>query len=133
MSELRKRMIRDMELRTFSPDTQRGYLRAVAGLAEYYHRLPDKISTEEIQDYIAHLLSERKLALGSCHGIITGLRFFYTVTLKQDGASVSIPQIKRVTRLLEILGVAAKRFRPWNLIRNTFQLINSEAISENQG
>jgi len=65
MSELRKRMIRDMELRNFSSTNQRGYLRAVAGLAEYYHRSPDRISTEEIRDYIVHLLSERKLVVGS--------------------------------------------------------------------
>ncbi len=104
MSELRKRMIRDMELRNFSPTTQRGYLRAVTGLAEYYHRSPDRISTEEIQDYVVYLLSERKVAVGTCHAIITALRFFYIVTLEQNGASVTIPQIKRETRLLEILG-----------------------------
>ena len=103
MSELRKRMIRDMQSRNFSPGTQRAYLRAVADLADYYHRSPDRISTEEIQDYIVYLFSERKLAVGSCHGIITGLRFFYTVTLKQDRASVPIPQIKRETHLPEIL------------------------------
>jgi integrase/recombinase XerD len=96
-------MIRDMQLRNFSPCTQRGYLRAVTGLAKYYHRSPDIIGPEEVQDYIVYLLSERKLAVGSCHAIITALRFFYTVTLKQDGASASIPQIKRVTRLPEIL------------------------------
>ena len=104
MSELRKRMIRDMELRNFSPTTQRGYLRAVTGLAEYYHRSPDRISTEEIRDYVVYLLSERKVAVGTCHAIITALRFFYIVTLEQNGASVTIPQIKRETRLPEILG-----------------------------
>ncbi|NIQ12003.1 MAG: tyrosine-type recombinase/integrase [Gammaproteobacteria bacterium] len=103
MSELRKRMIRDMQSRNFSPGTQRAYLRAVAGLAKYYHRSPNTIKPEEIQDYVVHLLSERKLAVGSCHAVITALRFFYTVTLKQDGASVDIPQIKRETRLPEIL------------------------------
>jgi site-specific recombinase XerD len=96
-------MIRDMQLRNFSPATQQGYLRAVAGLAKYYHRSPDVIAPEEIQDYIVYLLSKRKLAVGSCHAMITGLRFFYTITLKQDGASVQIPQIKKVTRLPEIL------------------------------
>jgi site-specific recombinase XerD len=73
-------------------------------VAKYYHRSPDLISSEEIQDYIVHLLSERKLAVGSCHAIITALRFFYTVILKQDEASVPITQVKRVTRLPEILG-----------------------------
>jgi site-specific recombinase XerD len=93
-----------MELRNFSPITQRGYLRAVVGLAKYYRRSPDRISTEEIQDYIVHLLSEGKLAVGTCHTIITALRFFYVVTLEQNGASVTIPQIKRETRLPDILG-----------------------------
>jgi integrase/recombinase XerD len=65
MSELRKRMIRQMQLRNFSPGTQRAYLRAVTGLVEYYNRSPDKISTEEIQDYVVHLLSERQLAVGT--------------------------------------------------------------------
>jgi site-specific recombinase XerD len=73
-------------------------------LAEYYHRSPDRISTEEIQDYVVYLLSERKVAVGTCHAIITALRFFYIVTLEQNGASVTIPQIKRETRLPEILG-----------------------------
>ena len=70
MSELRKRMIRDMQSRNFSPGTQRGYLRAVAGLAQYYHRSPDTIGPEEIQDYIVHLLSERKLAVGKKKSIL---------------------------------------------------------------
>jgi site-specific recombinase XerD len=72
-------------------------------LAEYYHRPPDRISTEEIQDYVVHLLSEGRLAVGSCHGIITALRFFYTVVVKQSAATAAIPQIKRVSRLPEIL------------------------------
>ena len=96
-------MIRDMQLRNFSPGTQRAYLRSVAVLAQYYQRSPDTIGPEEIQDYIVYLLSEHKLSVGSCHAIITALRFFYTVTLKQDGASVPIPQVKKVTRLPEIL------------------------------
>jgi integrase/recombinase XerD len=96
-------MIRDMQLRNFSPDTKRGYLRSVADLAQYYHRSPDAIGPEEIQNYIIHLLSERNLTVGSCHSIITGLRFFYTVTLGRDGKSVPIPQVKRASRLPEIL------------------------------
>jgi integrase/recombinase XerD len=103
MSELRKRMIREMQLRNFSSGTQRAYLRAVTGLAEYYHRPPDKIGTEEIQDYVAHLLSEGRLAVGSCHSIITGLRFFYTVVLEDSGSGAAIPQVKKETRLPEIL------------------------------
>jgi len=96
-------MIRDMQLRNFSPDTQRGYLNSVSGLAKYYRRSPDTISPEEIQDYILHLLNVRRVAIGSCQTVVTGLRFFYTVTLGQDKSSVPIPPIKNARRLPEIL------------------------------
>jgi integrase/recombinase XerD len=96
-------MIRDMQLRNFSPDTQRGYINSVSGLAKHYRRSPDTIGPEEIQDYIIYLLNVRRVAIGSCQTVVTGLRFFYTVTLGQDKSSVPIPPIKNARRLPEIL------------------------------
>lgn len=103
MSPLRKKMIRDMQLRNFAPGTQRSYITAVAGLVRHYRQSPETISPEQIQDYVLHLLTERKIAVASCHSIVTGLRFFYTVTLGLDQRSVPIPPIKSTTRLPEIL------------------------------
>lgn len=103
MTELRKRMLRDMQLRNFSPETQRGYLNSVAGLAKYYHRSPDLISPVEIQDYVLYLLNERKLAISTCHVIITGLRFFYSVTLGEDKSRAPIAEMKSSRRLPVIL------------------------------
>jgi site-specific recombinase XerD len=103
MAELRKRMVRDMQLRNFSLATQRSYLNSVTGLAKYYHRSPDIISPAEIQDYVIYLLNERKLAIGSCHVVITALRFFYSVTLGEDRDRAPIPEIKNYRRLPEIL------------------------------
>jgi site-specific recombinase XerD len=96
-------MIRDMQLRNFSPETQRGYITSVSGLSKHYRRSPDKISPEEIQDYIIYLLNVRQIAVGSCQTVVTGLRFFYTVTLGQGKSSVPIPPIKNARRLPEIL------------------------------
>jgi len=104
MSELRKKMIRTMQLRNFSPATQKNYVRAVIGLAEHYKRSPDAINPQEIQDYIIHLLNVRKFAVGSCQTIATGLRFFYTVTLGLDNSRVPIPKIRGSRRLPVILG-----------------------------
>jgi site-specific recombinase XerD len=98
-------MIRDMQVRNFSPLTQRSYLRSVARLAKYYNRSPDKISTDEVHDYIAHLLVDRKIKVGTYHVNLTGLRFFYTVTLKLAKNKVPLPSIKKVTRLPEVLCV----------------------------
>jgi site-specific recombinase XerD len=86
-----------------SINTQKGYINAVAGLAKHYHRSPDQIAPAEIQDYIIFLLNVRKLAAGSCQAVITGLRFFYTVTLEADATRVPVPAIKSSRRLPEIL------------------------------
>ncbi len=103
MTKLRERMIRDMQEKHFAPGTQQSYLNSVSGLAKYYNRPPDKINTDELHDYIAHLLIDRKVAVGTYHVTLTGLRFFYTVTLKVDKNMVPLPSIKKVTRLPEIL------------------------------
>ena len=55
-------MIDDMTLRGMAAKTQDGYVRAVAGLAGYYHRSPDRIRDREVQAYILYLMRERKLS-----------------------------------------------------------------------
>jgi site-specific recombinase XerD len=102
-SELRKRMLRDMQMRNFSPATQKGYIHAVVSLAKYYNRSPDKIMAEELQNYIVHLLTEKKLAISSCCSIVTKLRFFYQVTLGWETKDIPIVPFNKETRLPEIL------------------------------
>jgi len=51
MGELRDRMVRDMDLRNFSPRTVESYVDQVRGLAKYYRRPPDQLSNDEIQRY----------------------------------------------------------------------------------
>jgi len=93
MSELRERMIKEMQLRNFSLSTQQGYLFAIKGLAKYYHRSPDEITPEEIKDYILHLLTERKYTPGTCKYKVNAFRFFYRVVLGLDETSVPVPKI----------------------------------------
>lgn len=105
MSPLRVKMIRDMQLRELSPGTQKGYINAVKGLANYYNCSPDILSTKQIEDYILHLFNKRRMAIGSCYAIFTGLRFFYTVTLGRDENSIPVPPAKKIAKLPEILSV----------------------------
>ncbi len=48
-SPLRRRMIEDMTVRGFTPDTQRGYLRAVRDFTAFFGRSPDQASTEDLR------------------------------------------------------------------------------------
>ena len=52
MTELRRRMVRDMTLRGFSPLTHEAYLGAVSRLAAHYRRSPDQLSAGLPPDFV---------------------------------------------------------------------------------
>jgi integrase/recombinase XerD len=103
VTELRTRMIDSMILRGMSAKTQDSYVRAVAQLATFYHRSPDRIADEEVQAYILHLIRKRKLSWSSCNVAVYGLRFFYHETLRRGKTSFHIPGPRKPSRLPEIL------------------------------
>ena len=51
MTHLRKRMLEDMQLKGFAEKTQKCYIRSVRQLAEHYHKPPDQITEEELQEH----------------------------------------------------------------------------------
>jgi len=105
MTPLRQKMINDMKLRNFSPKTQYAYVSAVSGLAQYFNCSPDMLSNENVQAYLLHLIEGRKLSWSSCNIIISGLRFFYKVTLCKQSMNLAFPPRKKKTFLPEILSI----------------------------
>lgn len=105
MTLLRQKMINDMKLRGFSPKTQYAYVSAVAGLAQYFNCSPDMLNNEKIQAYLLHLIEGRKLSWSSCNIIISGLRFFYNVTLCKQSMNLAFPPRKKKTFLPEVLSI----------------------------
>lgn len=96
-------MIDSMILRGMSVRTQDSYVRAVSQLAAFYNRPPDQIADEEVQAYLVHLISTRKLSWSSCNVAVYGLRFFYHQTLRREKTSFHIPGPRKPSRLPEIL------------------------------
>jgi len=103
MTPLRKQMIDDMVVRGLAEQTQSAYLRAVAGLSQFYRRRPDTLSEREIQHYLVHLHKERGLAPMSCNQVLHGLRFFYHQTLRRERIELRLPCARRPLTLPEIL------------------------------
>lgn len=103
MTELRRRMIRDMTVRGFSPRTHEAYLAAVQRLAEQYRRAPDQISAEEVRAHLEHLITVRKLSWSTCSIAANAFRFFYHVTLGRDRVQFDVPLPRQPQRLPEIL------------------------------
>jgi integrase/recombinase XerD len=55
INPLRQRMLDDMNMRRFTPDTQRDYIRAVKKLAAFLGRSPDTATAEDLRAFQLHL------------------------------------------------------------------------------
>ena len=104
MTSLRRRMLEDMQVRNFSPHTQRSYVQQVSQFARYCQQSPDRLGQEEIRSYQLYLTNDRKLAVSSVLLAVAALRFLYTVTLKKDWSVEDIiPAPKKPQRLPIVL------------------------------
>jgi site-specific recombinase XerD len=103
VSPLRQRMIDDMTVRNFAPNTQESYLHQVSLFARHFGRSPERLGPEEIRSYQLYLAKERKAAVGTRTVAVSALRFLYQVTLQREWALEMIVAPKSEHRLPEIL------------------------------
>lgn len=103
MTPLRQRMLDALELRGMAARTREAYIDAVARLARHYRRSPDSLSDAEVQQYLLHLLRERRLARSSVNQYGCAYRFLYGTVLGLDGAAFQIPLAAAPQKLPEIL------------------------------
>lgn len=104
MTPLREKMIKAMQLRGLAKTTQESYLRRVTGLATHYHRAPDQLTKEEIQEYVRQLSVDRSLAWSTVNVTVCALRLLYEQVLGWDDTQFSIPKRRTVSKLPVILG-----------------------------
>jgi integrase/recombinase XerD len=103
ISPLRQRMIDDMTVRNFAPNTMLAYLKQVSYFAQYFGRSPERLGPEEIRSYQIYLAKEKRMAVSSRTVAASALRFLYAVTLKQERVIEMIPTPKAEYRLPVIL------------------------------
>lgn len=103
MTELRKRMLEELQLRNYSPETQRSYIDAVARFARHFGKSPDKLGPEEIREYQLYLLKERKVAWPTLGLNLCALKFCYAKALGQPWVVEKAANPKRPETLPTVL------------------------------
>ncbi len=103
MTDLRKRMLEELQRRNYSSTTIRAYLFAVKDFATYFGKRPDLLRQEHLRQYQLHLLNDRKLTVDTIVGRIAALRFFFVRALRRRYREIDLVYPKRPERLPVIL------------------------------
>src|ERR1700704_4694787 len=101
ISPLRRRMIEDMRMRQLSTKTQSSYIRAVRHFAGYLGRSPHTATDEDLRRYQLHCV-DRGVSPITLNATITGLKFFFEVTLKRPELMSKMRHV-RVARPLPVI------------------------------
>ena len=102
ISPLRQRMIEDMTLRKLSPKTQTDYIRYVKEFTRFLGRSPDTATAEDLRRYQLHLV-EQGIASGNLNAKITGLTFFFSITLGDSDVLAKMSHVYEPRQLPVIL------------------------------
>ena len=104
-TDLRTKFNNYMTLQRLSPHTKRSYIRAVKGLATFYNKSPDKLTNDQIQEYLRYLLEDCKLSWGTCNNYFSGIVSFYKNVCKWDETRFQIPPRPRIKKLPMVFSV----------------------------
>jgi site-specific recombinase XerD len=94
MTELRKRMLQEMQLRNYSKRSIRTYLASISQLAKYYGRSPDQISRQEIKDYLLYLINDKQLSKSTINQAISAIKVLQVDVLGQKWETVQVQRPK---------------------------------------
>ena len=102
MSPLRRRMIEDMTIRNFGPKTHHDYIRSVRNLTVFLGRSPDTASNEDVRRFQLRLSSDG-ISAASMNNTVSGLRFFFRVTLGRTDIASHLPFVRQPHKLPVVL------------------------------
>ena len=91
MTQLRQKMLEELQCRNYSHRTAKTYVRIVREFATYFHQPPDKLGPGQIRQYQAHLFQSKKLAPATVSQYVSALRFLFIKTLHRHFLAAYIP------------------------------------------
>jgi len=99
MTPLRQRFVEDMQLRNFSPGTQRSYVHHVAAFARYFGHSPELLDLEAVRQYQLYLLQERALSTSTLNTFTSAVSFLYLTTLEMPWSKQDFTRTRVESRL----------------------------------
>ena len=102
ISPLRQRLIEDMNMRRFSRETQRNYIRDIGRFAAFLKRSPDTATAEDIRRFQVDQ-RESGVPVSTTNSIVSALRFFFTHTIDRQDLARKLVRISYPRKLPMVL------------------------------
>lgn len=102
VSPLRQRLIDDMEMRRFSNETQRNYIRDIGRFATFLGRPPDMATAEDLRRFQVEQ-QESGVPVPTMNSIVSALRFFFTQTLDRPDLARKLVRVAHPRKLPVVL------------------------------
>ena len=102
VSPLRQRLIDDMNMRRFSRETQRNYLRDIGRLATFLGRSPDTATADDLRRFQIEQ-QEDGVPVPTMNSIVSALRFFFTQTLDRPDLARRLVRLSHPRNLPVVL------------------------------
>ncbi len=102
MTQLKKKVLEELERRNYSKATARAYVGAIRRFAEHFHRSPDQLGGEQIREYQLHMV-ERGLATKTVMIQMAALRFLFVKVLRRRYCRDDLPLPKSPKRQIPMV------------------------------
>jgi integrase/recombinase XerD len=119
VTQLRQKMLEELQRRNYSHRTAKTYVRIICDFAKHFHQPPDKLGPEQIRHYQAYLFQTKKLSPATVSQYVSALRFLFVKTLRRHFLTEHIPFPKSPRRLPIVLSTEEVT-RLINSARNLF-------------
>jgi site-specific recombinase XerD len=103
VTQLRKKVLEELERRNYSQATAYAYVGAIRRFAKYFHRSPDQLGCEHVREYQLHLVQECKLHPRSVMIQMAALRFLFLKVLKRRFSRDDLPLPKLLRRQVPVV------------------------------
>jgi integrase/recombinase XerD len=103
MGQLRQKMDKDLKLRGYSLGTRGSYLRSGIKLAQHFDRSPKDLDLPDLEQFLLHLIEEKKVGPAGHKMYVAGLKFLYGVTLERPEVAAHLVYPKVPYTLPDVL------------------------------
>jgi len=96
-------MIREMQIRNYSPSTIENYVSALVKLTEFYNFSPKKVTLEQFKDFLHHRITVDKVSNSVVNQSISAFKILQKDVLGRDWEQIKVKRPRREKKLPVVL------------------------------